>query len=569
MRQIRHGISRTVLIVVIVAVVIMIGALATLTVKPTTTSISQITTSVEDTSTPYSNATTTSTSPTSLTASSLSTTTSVSTQNQCPITGTESNYTGTFILISNGQVCNLKSGYYVYTTFQTYGPVELSGTFTTNGVPVKVYALSQTDLSSYKTSGTVNGYQCTLGSVTSGSMNCETPAGDWNILFINAGIQTSVITFTSNMSASYVTYAEQAPLDLLSAGATWSLSPNYYQYQSLNAYGSTLISGAFSSSGNVIGYVMDSAEFQNYTATNQVTSYYCTTGTVTNLPIACFVPSGEWYVILINPSSHSTIEVDWTTGLTAYGLGETSNLPLYDEQFGLTFTGSFTSLAYDVNATAQFDPSGTGPAYLLNGLTNQGYWYQVGLSYNWPTGTGLVNNGFMINYNVFGPDGSILWPSNGAGGVIPLNGPVNPGDHVRLELYFSNGNVVMYGYDLNTSASASTTYNAEGATEFVGSPSSSVSSSGFFTGLMTEWYHVEPWYGGGFLASYIAYGAVNSPAWLWVDEFFYCQGCGGGKITTFLNNTNGPVNPNPSYQFLSNGATLMYTSDGDFSTGVG
>jgi hypothetical protein len=46
---------------------------------------------------------------------------------------------------------------------------------------------------------------------------------------------------------------------------------------------------------------------------------------------------------------------------------------LYDEQLGTTFTQSFTSLEYNVTAVEQVDPgSGTGPAYLLNGLSGKG-----------------------------------------------------------------------------------------------------------------------------------------------------------------------------------------------------
>ena len=56
---------------------------------------------------------------------------------------------------------------------------------------------------------------------------------------------------------------------------------------------------------------------------------------------------------------------------------------VYDEQIGATFTQDFTSLAYTVTAIAQTGTDNYGPAYLLNGLGNTGYWYQVGLSYNW------------------------------------------------------------------------------------------------------------------------------------------------------------------------------------------
>ena len=55
----------------------------------------------------------------------------------------------------------------------------------------------------------------------------------------------------------------------------------------------------------------------------------------------------------------------------------------YDEQLGTTFTQDASSLAYTVIAVAQTGTDNYGPAYLLNGLGNTGYWYQVGLSYNW------------------------------------------------------------------------------------------------------------------------------------------------------------------------------------------
>ncbi|MEM4093255.1 MAG: hypothetical protein QW837_09485, partial [Conexivisphaerales archaeon] len=73
-----------------------------------------------------------------------------------------------------------------------------------------------------------------------------------------------------------------------------------------------------------------------------------------------------------------------------------SNLPQanWDEQLGESFTQSFTSMAFNVTAIAQESSYGYGPAYLLNGLSNTGYWYQVGLSYDWPHANGGYNYGF-------------------------------------------------------------------------------------------------------------------------------------------------------------------------------
>jgi hypothetical protein len=87
----------------------------------------------------------------------------------------------------------------------------------------------------------------------------------------------------------------------------------------------------------------------------------------------------------------------------------------YNEQLGISFTQNFTSLAYTVTAVEQSGTDGYGPAYLLNGLSNTGYWYQVGLSYNWSPLSfgGLPSVGFKFVYEVFEqPQG--FWIDNGA-----------------------------------------------------------------------------------------------------------------------------------------------------------
>ena len=57
-------------------------------------------------------------------------------------------------------------------------------------------------------------------------------------------------------------------------------------------------------------------------------------------------------------------------------------LPSYDEQSYISFGGNFTALEYNVTAIAQNSSGGYGLGYLLNGVSNTGYWYQVGLAWN-------------------------------------------------------------------------------------------------------------------------------------------------------------------------------------------
>jgi len=165
---------------------------------------------------------------------------------------------------------------------------------------------------------------------------------------------------------------------------------------------------------------------------------------------------------------------------------------LYDEQLGLTFTQSFTSMEYNVTAVEQTDPTlGDGPAYLLSGLSNGGYWYQVGVSWDWAPGQ-VVGTGFDMNYEVFNQAGNSVFPTNGQGGLLAFSAQVNAGDTVLLDLSFSSGaRVVMSAEDANTGATALETYSSMGATLFEGLPGSLANTNGFFTGLMTEWYLVR------------------------------------------------------------------------------
>src|ERR1035438_7692388 len=168
---------------------------------------------------------------------------------------------------------------------------------------------------------------------------------------------------------------------------------------------------------------------------------------------------------------------------TGAPLASTPPNPQYDEQLGTTFTQNFASLTYNVTSLAQGDINGYGPVYLLNGLSSRSYWYQVGVSYDWPLQGGGFSPGFDFTYEVYNPNGVSVFPTNG-GGIIPFTGTVNAGDTIGLTLSISGGNVLMSARDYSTGATASVSYSAQGATLFDGSLSSPANSNGFFTGLM-------------------------------------------------------------------------------------
>jgi len=235
----------------------------------------------------------------------------------------------------------------------------------------------------------------------------------------------------------------------------------------------------------------------------------------------------------------------------------------YDEQLGITFTQDSPSLAYTVTAVAQKGMDNYGPAYLLNGLGNTGYWYQVGLSYNWDPG---IATGFQLAYSVFDPSGNLVLPTTNGAGLAAIS-PVNPGDSVLLSLSFANGNVIMQGTDQNTGAHAQEMYTASGANVFSGVTSAPSNEQGFFSGLMTEWYHSTLYTGGEQGVTYTTQGAPITSAWLWMDEFAVSsRGIGS---TVFSNFTNTPVTftaPSPMQTLSSNGA-LVSASATQFITG--
>jgi len=238
----------------------------------------------------------------------------------------------------------------------------------------------------------------------------------------------------------------------------------------------------------------------------------------------------------------------------------------YDEQLGITFTQNFTSLEYNVTAVEQADPTlGTGPGYLLNGLSDTGYWYQVGVSWNWGPGSN-PGTGFDLNYEVFDSSGNSIFPTNGGGGLMAFSGPVNQGDNVTLSLSFtSSGQVEMLGQDTETGASAQVTFAAEAATLFVGQPNGDANSNGFFTGLMTEWYHGAPYYSNPLEVLYSSNLPISS-AWMWMDEFNPNNGA-----LVFASNATAlsafTANPTQLQQFAYDGIT-EYANALEFITGA-
>jgi len=245
--------------------------------------------------------------------------------------------------------------------------------------------------------------------------------------------------------------------------------------------------------------------------------------------------------------------------------------PGYDVQELMAFTQSYSQLEFSVTAVAQCDSNGYGPAYLLNGLSNTGYWYQVGINWNWPLQSGGYVSGFGFVSEDWAPGGSTRSPSS-----TPFSGTVNQNDTIELSIYFSGVNVVASARDLNTSASASITYPGHRATTFVGLQAQQSRSrfffatQGYFTGLMTEWYHVSPNASGP--KQGVVYSETTAPvtsATVGVGEWNFTASGPVSVFSSVANNGN-PVDfvvqPNQLRQFNLNGFVISVDAN-EFVTG--
>ena len=245
--------------------------------------------------------------------------------------------------------------------------------------------------------------------------------------------------------------------------------------------------------------------------------------------------------------------------------------PNYDVQEVMAFTQSYSQLQVNVTAVAQCDVNGYGPSYLLNGLTNTGYWFQVGINWNWPLQSGGYVSGFGFVSEQWAPGGVTRSPPS-----AEFSGTVNQGDVISLSLSFSGGEVVASALDLNTSATGSMHYPARSASEFVGSQAQqsqsrfSFATQGYFTGLMTEWYHVTSRGNAqGQKVTYSEGGAEITSATLGVGEWNFTTSSPGSVFSAVANNGN-PVDfgarPNTLQQFTLNGYSMAADSH-EFTTG--
>ena len=111
-------------------------------------------------------------------------------------------------------------------------------------------------------------------------------------------------------------------------------------------------------------------------------------------------------------SANNTIQN--VNGANSTGIASIYN---YDEQWAASIGTNVNSVVYNVTAINQNDSNFNGPAYLVNGYSNDGIWYQLGIFT--PAMSYLRSDIFSVDYQT--------WNSTGVlqSGVLHLSNPIN------------------------------------------------------------------------------------------------------------------------------------------------
>jgi len=236
----------------------------------------------------------------------------------------------------------------------------------------------------------------------------------------------------------------------------------------------------------------------------------------------------------------------------------------YNEQLLLGLGDNQTSLSYNVTAVAQNDTYGWGPAYWVNGLSEMNMWYQVGLSYNWSPGSG-----FRFLYEVWnGSSKESVFPSSGGAGELNFSKVVQSGDIVRLSLLFRGDWIIMTAIDWESNGSATITFPSFGANVFM----RSTQPGSYSSSLMTEWYHVLPFFCSNQVVVYSNHVDPPRSAYLQIFEWNFTgiphqQWFNASDKRQHLFNIGTGVSPlTGGVGYIEGNGTRIYTNSTDFWT---
>jgi hypothetical protein len=200
-----------------------------------------------------------------------------------------------------------------------------------------------------------------------------------------------------------------------------------------------------------------------------------------------------------------------TIGLYAEGASATSEpSPAYDEQAVLFDPEGGVSVASSIQVSTDVDGDGYGAAFLVNALSSAGYWYQVGVAYDWGWQSGYLP-GFAFIYSIYAPGAASSSPTS----ICLERVSVQSTDSVELSIQLLNGTIRVSMAQPGPGVLSTAVFGTYGASSFEGT--SRANSYGFFTGWMTEWRHAQPYYGPSATANY-SLDPTQSTAYFAVGE---------------------------------------------------
>lgn len=191
--------------------------------------------------------------------------------------------------------------------------------------------------------------------------------------------------------------------------------------------------------------------------------------------------------------------------------------PLYDLQLGMSLTENLTKLSYNITTTSQENTSIIRTAYLLNGLTDIGYWFQFGLAWNWNG-----SNGFSTVYEIWSPNGTSISPGDGFPVMGNFDLKISEGDTINISISIYSNNILIKANDLDSGATFAIILPSFGSKLFVGMKNSAFNSKGYFTGLMTEFFSSNGLFGKTNPVFYYNQQKSVSLAWVW-EELYDCS----------------------------------------------
>lgn len=109
-----------------------------------------------------------------------------------------------------------------------------------------------------------------------------------------------------------------APVVVAAAGSSWSIPVDHYEYDTFRTNHTGTLSGSFAADGPVIGYIMDSNDYNIWQFEGHVVYNEYSTGNVTHgafqFPLNF---SDRWYVVVVNENPSAEVTVTWSTECVA------------------------------------------------------------------------------------------------------------------------------------------------------------------------------------------------------------------------------------------------------------